>query len=211
METLETSNCARVLEVGFGCGTESLWMGLHGHKVSAIDIEQDFVDVARSRQRVLEQASGHAIDCTFSLASILDLDESEKFDLIWMEQTFHHLEPREQVLKKLAALTSAGGRVIISETNYWNLLNQLFFYRCRGFNMISTVHGVLVGNERILPAWSLRRQLEAQGFIIEKVRYFRIFPNRKWADRLSFVDHLIPPFLLPVFTHYNLVARKKTS
>jgi len=109
-----------ILDVGCGCGTESLWMAYNDSTVKGIDVREDRLAVARKRKSIIEQRLDREITCTFENRSLLDLSKSNKFDIIWMGQTFHHLEPRNNVFDKLAELIKKNGYIIISESNAWN-------------------------------------------------------------------------------------------
>src|SRR6266852_7248086 len=89
-----------VLEVGCGCGTESLWAAMKGARVTGIDIQSDVLDVARARLRHLRALNTRLLDCEFIKSNLLDLDGRERFDIIYLEQAFHHLEPRAKVIDK---------------------------------------------------------------------------------------------------------------
>ena len=99
-----------------------------------------------------------------------------------MEQAFHHLEPRAKVLKQIAKLLRAGGRVVFSEANALNPLLQLQLLRVRGFKMFYTVETdrgkMIYGNERVLSRGSLKRLLRGVGIEHVSSRYYRLFPAR---------------------------------
>ena len=103
LEIVEGQPGIRVLEVGFGLGTESLWLAMRGAKVVAIDISAHLIEAATRRKTILEQEIGSPLECEFRRVSVLDLEEEENFDLIWAEQAFHHLEPREAVVDKIVS------------------------------------------------------------------------------------------------------------
>ena len=206
MEIINSLTNPRVLEIGCGCGTESLYMALHGAGVVGIDITNSMINTATERKKLIEDAMGANLSCEFHMQSLFDLDESKKYDIIWMEQAFHHLEPRTDVLKKLEELVVPGGHLIISETNALNPLNQLALFKARGFNTIINIDGHMVGNERILSPRKLKQILQERGFTGIKYSYFRTLPNKTWtADVAPSVLHLPLPF---IYTHYNLVATK---
>lgn len=217
-QTRELQDCLqgrarlRILEVGCGCGTESLWMALHGHAVRALDVSEKLLRVARARKQLLENAAHDRLDCEFELQSVLDLRDGG-FDLIWMEQAFHHLEPRPDIVAKLGSLLAPGGRLIISESNAWNPLLQLMLYRLRGTKTVIRYNGVTWGNERVLTPGSLRRLLQPQGIEMESMRYYRMLPNRRWAETLTgragIFDDSDHAWLRPLYTHYNFVGRKR--
>ena len=134
--------------------------------------------------------------------------------MIWMEQAFHHLEPRAKVLKQIAKLLRPGGRVVFSEANALNPLLQLQLLRARGFKMFYTVETgrgkVIYGNERVLSRGSLKRLLRGVGIEHVSSRYYRLFPARAMFEPLFGLERRIPSsfWLAPIFTHYNLVGRK---
>lgn len=203
----------RVLEVGCGCGTESLWMSLCGHSVKAIDVSEKLLRVARARKRLLEEATGREVDCDFELKSVLELEEGG-YDLVWLEQAFHHLEPRAAVAEKISRLLQPGGHLLISESNAWNPLLQLMLYRLRGTRTIINHNGVMWGNERILTPGMLSRVFRPHGINPVSVRYFRMLPNRVWAERLARLTGIFDGadhwWLRPFYTHYNYVGCKQS-
>ena len=204
----------RVLEVGSGCGTESLWFSLNGATVTSIDIKQDRLAVARERQSLLEGFVGHKLDCQFERKSLLDVDGNSKYDLIWVQQTFHHLEPRAECVAAIVRLLRPGGAVVMSEVNAWNPLVQLMLLRRRGLKTIvefSDVDGrrMAYGNERILTASSLGRWFQRFGLSKGTSAYYRLLPSHPVFDRLDLLERCLSGRILkPLYTHYNFVAWK---
>lgn len=184
MDIISQIGRARILDVGCGCGTESLWMALNGADVIGIDIREERLRVAEARKNVLEQLTGKHTACKFIQTSMLDLDDLLKYDAIWMEQAFHHLEPRDEVVDKIARLLKIGGYVVISEANAWNPLIQANLLRTRGIGTLklykdSKGNSLLYGDERILTPYSLCKSLKRKTIIKQSLRYYRIFPNKR--------------------------------
>lgn len=204
----------RLLEVGAGCGTESLWFALRGAAVLAVDIKEERLDVARARQSLVEQGLGRPLDLEFKSGSLFDLRDAGRFDLVWMEQAFHHIEPREQLYDTVARLLKPGGHVVVSEANAWNPLLQVMLLRRRGIKTISEFTAadgkrIPYGNERITIPGVIARGFARVGIVQQSVRYFRVLPNSVVADTLMPLEVLVPAFLVPLFTHYNYVGRKE--
>ena len=203
-----------VLEVGSGCGTESLYFSLLGCKVLGIELQADRFEVACARKRILEAMLKKTLDCEFIRASILDLNISKTFNLIWMEEAFHHLEPRNEIVTLLSRLLKPGGYIVVSDANALNPLIQLSLFRKRGFKTIKTYvdnDGLehYYGNERILRASTMKKLFEKEGVSCVSIRYFRIFPNLDISDKvMKGVEYLVPSFLKPLFIHYNYVGRR---
>jgi len=208
LELAKNLESPKLLEVGCGCGTESLYFGLQGIDVTAVDIQDELLGVARERKEIIENQLAKKLPCEFINSSVLELDTTKKYDIIWMEQAFHHLEPREKIIKKLSDLLSPGGYLVFSETSAWNPLIQLFLFRFRGFNTIIKSGDHIWGNERVLTPCGLSRALGKVKLATTSMRYFRTMPNIRLADRLLEIDKAVPQLFFPLFTHYNLVAQK---
>ena len=204
---------SRVLEIGCGTGTESLWMAMLGASVTAVELTRERFEVALARQAALEADLGRRLDCTFINASLLDLPDQTPFDILWMEQAFHHLEPRAAIVARIAELTAMGGHVVISEANALNPLLQAQLLRRRGIRTLK--HFVdesgrrhPYGDERILPAGALARLLATVGIEQRAIEHFRLFPNTPAFDRWLWLERATPTWLRPLFTHYNYVGCK---
>ena len=217
MKILNKFNQPLCLEIGCGCGTESLWMAYKGNAiVKGIDIKEERLSVAIKRKRILEEISNKPLSCSFENRSLFDLDEKTKFDVIWMEQTLHHLEPRDLAFDKITKLLKKGGFIVISETNAWNLLIQIRLLLSRGFSTKKElVDGSgrkhLYGDERILTARIICKELEKRQIKKRAVRYFRLLPNKTWSIRYFNIERRAPRWLLPIYTHYNYVGKLEKS
>jgi 2-polyprenyl-3-methyl-5-hydroxy-6-metoxy-1,4-benzoquinol methylase len=202
-----------LLEIGGGCGTEALWFALHGARVLAIDVNNERLAVARARQRIVEQGIGRPLNVEFRFCSLFDLPRGPSFDIVWMEQAFHHVEPRAKVYVTIANLLKPSGHVVISEANGWNPLLQLVLFKRRGFRTIverTTEQGerIMYGNERITIPSVLARGFSRAGIVQQSVRYFRMLPNIGAADGLLPLERWVPRGMTPLFSHYNYVGRK---
>lgn len=209
----------RILEIGSGCGTESLWFALNGANVTSIDVNQERIEVAKARKKILENISQRKLEVEFKFCSIFDLnikDVNNSFDIIWMEQAFHHIEPRKDFLKLLSQIIRKNGVVIFSESNAWNPLIQLSLFLQRGFKTIihkKDANGriIMYGNERIITPYSLEKSLKNNYFSKVSKRYFRLYPNKKIPRILLKIEDSVPQWVIPIFTHYNFVFQKNSN
>ena len=152
-----------------------------GHEVTGLDLNKARLHAARERRLLLEELSGRPLPCRFVSGSLFDGDldlGGETFDIVWMEEAFHHLEPRNEVGERIAALLPSGGRVVIAETNALNPLIQLQLLRSRGLPKVLTVtddrgRAHQYGVERVTSARKLARLFEKAGFETELVRHQR--------------------------------------
>ena len=207
----------RVLEVGSGCGSECLFLAGLGCEVTGIEIHKKRLHTARTRQSLLEEMHGTPLPCRFVEGSLFDDDldvGDEPFDLVWMEEAFHHLEPRDRVAERIAALVCIGGHLVIAETNALNPLVQLQLLRARGLPRVRTFtddrgRTRAYGVERVTSAGRLEWLFEKAGFQTELVRHERLFPNMGVAPRtlMALEDYLD---FLPrcAFVHYSYVGRR---
>lgn len=214
---LTTHSAPRMLEVGVGSGTESLWFALQGVDVTGIDAFEYVASVAKERLGVLETSVGRKLECHLEACPLLEFDDQDGFDVIWLEQAFHHLEPREAVVEKIASLLRPGGSVVFSEANAWNPLLQLQLLATRGTKLVMEIETegkrVLYGNERILTADALASLLSNVGLTEDSRRYFRLFPagpafNPFLAIEKYAARNPLSRLCRPLFTHYNLVATR---
>ncbi len=174
---------ARVLDVGCGIGTNILWACLCGAHGVGVEIKTSDVEVARTRQQALEGLVDGSLDCTFVASNLFDFRDEEGFDLVFLQEAFHHLEPREAVVERLSSLVKPGGRLVLQESNAWNLLLQAKLFKHRGFKTVIYKQGknptdsYLYGNERIVTAGKLDRLFAPFGFT-GRCHYFRVLPTR---------------------------------
>lgn len=202
----------KLLEVGSGCGTEAIWFAMLGAEVLGIDLKQTRLDVAEERAKVIKKH--HSINIGFKNESLFQAEFDEKFDIIWMEQAFHHIEPRQELPGKLHSMLNPGGMIVISEVNGLNLFMQARLFRKRGFKTIREYRdqaGVLhlYGDERIASARQIISLFKAHGFQCEKKRYFRCLPNFRLIESFSWIEKLMPKWFVFAFTHMNLVFKRK--
>lgn len=222
LETLRTrlTPNQRVLEVGSGHGIELLWMALQGCDVTGIEPVSYLLEDALKRKILLENVAGQKLQCKFIRKSLLDMDEEEKFDLIYMREAFHHIEPRNEAVRKLANLLEPDGMLIISEANAWNLALQIQLFFRRGFKTI--VHHVepdgrkiTLGNERILTPMRLNKLFGPFG-ITGRCNYMRLLPtvlarNPVLRSIARFLEYRFNNFFLlrPFFIHYEWIGTYK--
>ncbi|CAA6811326.1 MAG: Unknown protein [uncultured Sulfurovum sp.] len=215
MKILSKIDNPKVLEVGCGLGSESLFMALHGANVLGIDIDDKRVNTAKCRKDVMEKQLDTKLNCDFKNISVLELDEVEQYDLIWIEQAYHHLEPREMVSEKISLLLKPNGYLVISESNALNPLIQLALFKQRGFETINyhtDSQGLKrpYGNERVLTARRLIKNFKKYTIENKRIEYFRIFPNSHYFDKLLIFEKVFPKFLSLFFTHYNYIGQKRS-
>lgn len=199
----------RVLEIGCGIGSDLHWLALQGTKVTGIDVKSEWTDAARELTKHVEASIG-PVSVDIRRINLLDLSDGQ-YDLIYMKDTFHHLEPREQIIDKIVSLLAPGGSVVIVEPNAWNPAIQYKMFRIRGFKTIvekvdrATGEHFIYGNERLVSGGAISRAFARRG-IEGSTRLFRLIPTAmaskaalvKSADLLEkmHLDSLLVPLCI---------------
>lgn len=171
---------ARVLEIGCGIGADLHWVALRGARATGIDVKSEWVSAARQLTEIVRK---HFREVTVDVQRVNLLDiGSEQFDLIYMKDTFHHLEPRRIIVSKLSDLLAPNGRIVIIEPNGWNPFIQYKMFKIRGLRTViekidaATGERFIYGNERLLAGGTLERLFRSVG-IEGKSRRLRLLPT----------------------------------
>ncbi len=102
---------ARVLEVGSGPGTLSVYMALQGAHVTGVDVSEENVALARRRAAV----NGVSERTDFRVVPIEQFDDpAETYDFIIGNQVLHHFE-LDQAMPNIRRLLKPGGRGVFCE------------------------------------------------------------------------------------------------
>ncbi|MGH8106927.1 MAG: class I SAM-dependent methyltransferase, partial [Arenimonas sp.] len=114
----------KILDVGCAQGTLALKLAELGHRVTAVDIRQQFLEYARSRHE-----DG---DIQFLQANVLEDELPGDFDLIFANQIIEHLVYPAELLQRLKNLLKPGGRLVVTTPNGDYVKNGLPSYRDLG-------------------------------------------------------------------------------
>lgn len=207
----------RVLEIGCGIGADLHWLALKGAVTTGIDVKSEWINAARSLTEVVFNKFG-PVSVDIRRVNVLNMP-NEQFDLIYMKDTFHHLEPRLAMVEKISNLLRPGGTLVIVEPNAWNPLIQYKMFRIRGINTIiektdiETGDKFIYGNERLVFGGSLKA-LFGRFSVIGRVRYFRLLPTvlTKVTQAVTLAERLeaaqLDSLLLPCAIHSVFVGKK---
>jgi 2-polyprenyl-3-methyl-5-hydroxy-6-metoxy-1,4-benzoquinol methylase len=119
----------KVLEIGCGIGTDTINFARHGALVTAVDLTEKSLEVARQRARVF----GLEDRIRFVEANAEQLSEyvpPERYDLVYSFGVIHHTPHPDRVLEELRKFTGPGSTVKIMVYNRWSwkVLWILFIY-----------------------------------------------------------------------------------
>lgn len=222
IDRVKAESGLRVLEVGSGFGHDLVWTAVQGANAVGIDVNSDFVDISQRTKMRVEESIGRPLHVDIRRTNLLAMDEGEQqFDLIYMKDVFHHLEPREKMISKLSALLAPRGKLLIVEPNALNPLIQWQMYRIRGFRTIiekidaATGEKFLFGNERLVTGSGMRNAFERNG-VHGSARKMRLLPTRLarhgWMVRLAraLEDHGFERLVGPACIHTIYFGQKTT-
>ncbi len=111
----------RVLEVGCGIGTDTVNFARAGAQVTAVDLSERSLDLARQRAAVYGLTN-----ITFVHANVEELSEvlrGERYDLVYSFGVIHHTPDPEAALRELVALLRPGGtlKVMVYHRRSWKV------------------------------------------------------------------------------------------
>ncbi len=109
LRTMDLPAGGSVLEFGPGWGNTTLAMAQNGYRVTAIDIEQNFVDLIRERARRLP------IDLDVRKGDFLDAATIDgQFDRVLFFECFHHCADHLRMFDLLDRIVAPGGAVLFA-------------------------------------------------------------------------------------------------
>ncbi len=125
---------ASILDMGSGWGLSSELMAFCGAKVTAVDINPQFVDLNKRRAARL----GLPINAKLSTFDTFETDE--RFDVVFFYECLHHAVRPWEVLERLGRFLNPGGKIVAAGEPYvdffkhWGLrIEPLSLYCMRKF------------------------------------------------------------------------------
>jgi ubiquinone/menaquinone biosynthesis C-methylase UbiE len=109
IRTLDLPPKSRILEFGAGWGNTTLALAQMGHRVTVIDISQEFVDLIDARASRVH-APVETIVGDFSAVSEI----GGSFDAVLFFESFHHCTDHLDLLQKLDRIVVRNGRVLFA-------------------------------------------------------------------------------------------------
>src|SRR5579885_247056 len=175
----------RVLEVGCGIGTDTVSFARHGARVTAVDLSEKSLAIARQRAQVFGlsdrvefyQANAEQLSAVLPLA---------QYDLIYSFGVIHHSPHHDRILKELRRYLAPGGtlKVMVYHRRSWKVFWILLTYgrgRFWDLDRIIARHSEAQTGCPVTYSYTRaggRRLLEAQGFRLTEVGVDHVFPYR---------------------------------
>ncbi len=173
----------KVLEIGCGIGTDTISFARQGARVTAVDLTEKSLELARQRAQVF----GLEDRVTFLQANAEKLSDYvpvEPYDLIYSFGVIHHTPHPDQVLEEIRKFVTPESTVKIMVYNRWSwkVLWILFVYGKGQFwklNQLIAEYSEAQTGCPVTYSYSRsggRRWLEEHGFRVTDVMVDHIFP-----------------------------------
>jgi len=183
----------KVLEIGCGIGTDTISFARNGAQVTAVDLTEKSLELARQRARVFG-LDDRATFLEANAEKLSDYVPVEPYDLVYSFGVIHHTPHPDRVLEEIRKYVTPESTVKIMVYNRWSwkVLWILFIYGKGQF-------------------WKLNRLIaeysEAQTGCPVTYSYSR-GSGRRWLEQHGFrvtdvmVDHIFP-YSIPEYVQYQ--------
>jgi 2-polyprenyl-3-methyl-5-hydroxy-6-metoxy-1,4-benzoquinol methylase len=175
----------RVLEIGCGIGTDTMNFARQGASVTAVDLSEKSLEMARKRAAVYDLKDRIRF-CHCSAEQLERVVPSEPFDLIYSFGVIHHTPHPERVLEQLRNYVRPGSTVKIMVYNRysWKVFWILMTYgKCQFWRLSELVARYSEAETGCPVTYSyskgeLRSLMERSAFHVNQIRAEHIFPYR---------------------------------
>ena len=175
----------RVLEIGCGIGTDTMNFARQGAWVTAVDLSEKSLEMARKRPDVY----GLADRIRFVHGSAEQLDQvvsPEPFDLVYSFGVIHHTPHPERVLEQVRNYVRPGAtvKVMVYNRYSWKVFWILMTYgRCQFWRLTELVARNSEAETGCPVTYTysrreLRDLMEQHGFHVKRIQTEHIFPYR---------------------------------
>lgn len=183
----------RVLEIGCGIGTDTINFARHGALVTAVDLTEKSLELAKQRARVF----GLEDRITFVQANAEELSSYvpvQKYDLIYSFGVIHHTPHPERVIEqlKLYAKHGASLRIMVYYRWSWKVLWILFTYGKGQFWKL----------DRLIADYSEAQTGCPVTYSYSRKTGARLLQEGGFKIRKVFVEHIFP-YSIPEYVQYR--------
>jgi len=109
IRTLNLKPKGSLLEFGPGWDNTTIWLARMGYEVTAVDIEQNFIDLIRQR------AANKGLNVTAIQGDFSKINEFDRqFDAVLFFECFHHCSNHQALIAELDRVVAPGGKVLFA-------------------------------------------------------------------------------------------------
>lgn len=168
-------NGLMVLDIGCNDGRHTLFLRDKGYKAFGLDLSRKAIK--RSQDKFFafgEHLQGEGMK-HFICANAYNIPiKTEKFDVVLLLETLHHISEKEKVLKNIKEILKPRGKIIISEPNPDNILRPLGKYFGKKFSFISP-NETLTPTDETLKAISKHFEIKKFFFYLTPIPILLVF------------------------------------
>jgi len=134
---LKDVDTPRILDLGGGTGTQSLFLALIGASVVVLDMDQMSLRILKKRQAFYEEISGRKLDVKAICANAFQFDYGTiaPIDGLYSLFAFNMIQPSRKLLDLLFPHMSRGSRVVVQDGNRSSWVSKVF--PCRRRDVLS--------------------------------------------------------------------------
>ena len=180
----------KVLDIGCGVGTMSLYLASLGAEVTGIDISERAISLSKDAQKSLgiKNVSFHHGDITAARGI---------FDLVICLEVIEHIEDDGKMLDEIRSHLKKGGRLFLSTPSRENVLYTLGFYK---------KFDTEVGHCRRYTMDELHTLVSHHGFqVIAQKKVESPLRNILFTTKLGFLIRFIKGPLIPLFHFFDML------
>lgn len=181
----------KVLEIGCGLGTETVNFALHGAQVTAVDVSEKSLELARKRAEVygvedqIKFYQGNAEELT-------QVVPVERYDLIWAFGSIHHSPHPERIIRQICAYMDDKSelRMMVYHKWSWKVLWIILRYG----------HGAFWKTDALVAKYSEAQTGCPITYTYTKRSVQHLLQGLKIQE--SFVEHIFP-YEIPAYKKYQ--------
>ena len=169
----------KVLEIGCGIGTDTLMFADAGAEVTAVDLSETSLDLAKRRSHLYKFDTKFVKANAEHLSDYLDPSDAGTFDLIYCFGMLHHTQNPGAVLDEIKKFAGPQTQIRLMVYNRWSW-KALGIFLKHGWGQIARYSEANIGCP-VTHTYSrsgIRELLEQHGFKVQNVTIEHIFPYR---------------------------------
>ena len=175
----------RILEIGCGIGTDTINFARHGAKITAVELSEESLNIARKRAKVYG-LQDHILFYQGDSEKLREFVPIKNYDLVYSFGVIHHTPHPERVIEQIHPYTYPGStvKIMVYYRYAWKVLWILLTYGKGQFWKLSELvaqHSEAQTGCPITYTYTFqeaRNLLEKQGFRVTEMWVDHIFPYR---------------------------------